>query len=848
MGPKTSAPTRRKLAARVRQAYEADLGAVGTFMPERTPVHDLPEPFTRYAEACLELPRRHPADDGGVREWLDDLFGAPDPAAMAAVSELADHERDELMTVLSFLAHAYRWDTIPPRPERFAERLIDLPPAIEQPWTELARVLGQPRVGSLWAMVLCNWSLVGVPPGSAYDPLALDRETLRVHYGWVPEAARGHLERFVLTFVLLEARGAAVLRAIVDAVEATAREDVQETAYVLDKLSAAIEAFSEPLVSTIRRPLVEPQIFIDFLQPSWAWDAEGVGDLQGGPSGLQLGTLHAMDAALSIRGDGEFDASRRAALVYLPERHRRFLRVLEDATPLLRQFVVASNDAPLKWRFNDCVRALRVFRVIHMKRGSHYLRAGKESGEGRVTTGLALEGRGDPVVAEFERFMSERIADTTAATVDAPAQGAEQATLETALRFLRPDEIELLLDPTAVRRYQPGETVIEKDERRQALYVVRAGSAIVDDGGETAPVILGAGDVFGELSFLSNEGAAASVVALEDVEVAVVDRDRLYRLLEEHPELAGRFYQSLAVLVANRLRAARAHLSALRPEDVPARRRQPPANPPRDVRERIDAAVDQRDCDGLLELVAEDEGRAAETGRYIRRRAYTLLTESTLLADVLDGPGALQRDHRVIARMLENQPEGDVDRWALTLPYCVALRARRDAVAAALREIEGASVCGLETLPPAEFEAAGAAPTVIAADREALAEVASPAITTIPANIVHVARGAMTLRLSPQRLIYVSGLAEYLNERDLVRVLDWIHAHLEPGGTAVVGTAAPDARDVPFWEQVLGWKLVRRSPTRLADAFARSEFGATPVETIADEGLGGPLAIAHRAL
>jgi hypothetical protein len=203
--------------------------------------------------------------------------------------------------------------------------------------------------------------------------------------------------------------------------------------------------------------------------------------------------------------------------------------------------------------------------------------------------------------------------------------------------------------------------------------------------------------------------------------------------------------------------------------------------------------------------------------------------------------------------MLEGSPEADgalgvaVDRWALALPFCRAVRARRATLAALLREVGSAPVCNLETLPPVELADAEVTVTVVSTNRDALRAAAELGATTIPANVVHVARGASVLRLPPQRLIYTSGLVDYLDERDLVRLLDWIHARLEPGGVVVVGAAAADAADASFWAHVLGWTLVRRTPARLTDAFARSEFGAAHVETIADEEQGALLAIARRA-
>jgi CRP-like cAMP-binding protein len=460
-----------------------------------------------------------------------------------------------------------------------------------------------------------------------------------------------------------------------------------------------------------------------------------------------------------------------------------------------------------------------------------------------VTTGLALEGRGDPVAEKFERLMTERIAETESAAVVAPPEGAEPATLETALRFLTSEEVDLLFEPEAVRTYPAGEVVVSLGDRRQAFYVIREGTALVDAGGE-APVYLGPGEVFGELSFLSNEGANASVIAAEDLRVGVLERDRLYRLLERAPDLAGRFYQSLAVLVASRLRAARSQLGSLRPEDVPSRPRPSRADARPDVRERLDALSlgdGAAACEELLGLLAGLE-EPEPAGRYALRRFYPLLTKSALLADVLDGTGAVRRDHRAIARMLRNEPEGDgplgsaLDRWALDLGYCRAMRARD----AALSTLAGeGDACGLETLP--------AAGTVVALDADLLAEAAGRGLAGLTANVVHAARGTAPIRLPPQRLIVASGLPEYLSERDLVRLLDWIHAHLAPGGTAAIGAAAAGTRDAPFWEHVLGWRLVRRTTTGLADAFARSEFGVARVDVIADEDAGGLLAVARRA-
>src|SRR5919202_6522229 len=121
------------------------------------------------------------------------------------------------MTALCALGHTYRWDRVPPARQRFEERHIALPCGISTPWVQLARALDQPVVGSAWSLHLCNWKIADHPGGAEYRPEELSMETLRVAWNWLPPPFDAHLERFSLSFVLLEARGAAILRHLVEA-------------------------------------------------------------------------------------------------------------------------------------------------------------------------------------------------------------------------------------------------------------------------------------------------------------------------------------------------------------------------------------------------------------------------------------------------------------------------------------------------------------------------------------------------------------------------------------------------------------------------------------------------------
>ena len=65
---------------------------------------------------------------------------------------------------------------------------------------------------------------------------------------------------------------------------------------------------------------------------------------------------------------------------------------------------------------------------------------------------------------------------------------------------------------------------------------------------------LSAGDVFGEMAFLGDSTATAAVIAKDEVEVDVIWAHDLRQLVAAFPGFGTRFYRSLAVILAQRLR------------------------------------------------------------------------------------------------------------------------------------------------------------------------------------------------------------------------------------------------------------------------------------------------------
>ena len=102
-----------------------------------------------------------------------------------------------------------------------------------------------------------------------------------------------------------------------------------------------------------------------------------------------------------------------------------------------------------------------------------------------------------------------------------------------------------------------GQEIIKEGARIDHLYILRRGSASVELEGTTARAViatLSAGDVCGEMAFLGDSTATAAVVAKDEVEVDAIWADGPRETRNPVVGFGVRFYRSLAVLLAQRLR------------------------------------------------------------------------------------------------------------------------------------------------------------------------------------------------------------------------------------------------------------------------------------------------------
>ena len=84
---------------------------------------------------------------------------------------------------------------------------------------------------------------------------------------------------------------------------------------------------------------------------------------------------------------------------------------------------------------------------------------------------------------------------------------------------------------------QPGESVFEKGDIGQEMYVIVDGRMRIHDGDKTI-AFLRSRDVFGEMAALDPEPRSATVTAVEETRLFKLGHHVLYELMTEHVDVA----------------------------------------------------------------------------------------------------------------------------------------------------------------------------------------------------------------------------------------------------------------------------------------------------------------------
>lgn len=117
---------------------------------------------------------------------------------------------------------------------------------------------------------------------------------------------------------------------------------------------------------------------------------------------------------------------------------------------------------------------------------------------------------------------------------------------------------------TEIRRYKAGEAIIEEGTQGTEVFLVLEGRSEVyatvehpdDYRSQTGLARLSQNEVIGELALFDHEPRTASVIAVTDCEVAVMDGSVLASYMDQHPEQGYWMLKDIFSQVVRRMRQA----------------------------------------------------------------------------------------------------------------------------------------------------------------------------------------------------------------------------------------------------------------------------------------------------
>lgn len=127
--------------------------------------------------------------------------------------------------------------------------------------------------------------------------------------------------------------------------------------------------------------------------------------------------------------------------------------------------------------------------------------------------------------------------------------------------------VDILADFLQVYRLSTGQVLLREGECSTFAILLLSGSVQVEkshaDGSRHTIASVGPGTLIGEMSLIDGEPRFASCIAHDEVLLAVLTKQSLLGLLEQHPKLGALLLMRLVALVSHRLRQTSAKLVAL---------------------------------------------------------------------------------------------------------------------------------------------------------------------------------------------------------------------------------------------------------------------------------------------
>jgi len=129
---------------------------------------------------------------------------------------------------------------------------------------------------------------------------------------------------------------------------------------------------------------------------------------------------------------------------------------------------------------------------------------------------------------------------------------------KTFLDFLNAADRKKIREHSKSLKFSDRTRILQRGRVNTTIYVIVRGNVKViprQGGRDMTPILLTAGNVIGEMSFIDKDKVSADVIAAGDVHVKVLDTDIVAQFILQDPFFFGRFYKALARTLSFRLRS-----------------------------------------------------------------------------------------------------------------------------------------------------------------------------------------------------------------------------------------------------------------------------------------------------
>jgi CRP-like cAMP-binding protein len=117
--------------------------------------------------------------------------------------------------------------------------------------------------------------------------------------------------------------------------------------------------------------------------------------------------------------------------------------------------------------------------------------------------------------------------------------------------------------------YSKDTVLFEKDEQAKCLYILLEGTVhlVIKNGGSITYSLTESGNVFGWSSMLEHGKYTASGICATDLRAVKIEKDKLNKILKNHPDVGFKVLQRLAEVISKRLSNAYRDLLSARSTD-----------------------------------------------------------------------------------------------------------------------------------------------------------------------------------------------------------------------------------------------------------------------------------------